>query len=403
MSTMSPSEVRGLFPATGRASYLNAAASSPIALPVEKAVVDHYREGVESGDLHFEAWLRRREEVRARLARFIGASSRDVAFVGSTSWGFHFAARLLQQRGVNEVVTLEGEFPATTVPFLHLGFQLRVVRRRSDGSFSLEDIAAAVGPHTGAIAASAVQFASGFRLDLAGVSSLCRDRGLIFALNAAQALGQVPIDVSAIGADFLCAPSHKWLMGGYGVGLFYARSEMLDGVDLPAAGWLSVDKPWAMDALAGARIAPAAPGEHWFEARGVGVRREVPALEIGSHPFGPILGVGAALEIQEGVGMTTIERHNAVLQTFLRQGLRTRGFRPNAPDEPSRYAGICVFGVEGNASRVARGLASKGIVLSARGGGLRVATHVFNTEDDVERLLSALDAEGIRPGPEQQR
>jgi cysteine desulfurase / selenocysteine lyase len=396
MTTLSPSDVRAWFPATQRASYLSTAASSPIALPVEKAIVDHYREAVESGDLHFDAWLRRREEVRARFARFIGAAPRDVAFVGSTSWGFHFAARLLQQRGVTEVVTLEGEFPSTTVPFLHLGFHLRVVRRRPDGSFALEDIAAAVGPHTGAIAASAVQFASGFRLDLSGVSRLCRDRGLAFAVNAAQALGQVPLDVNAIGADFLCAPSHKWLLGGYGVGLFYARAEMLDGVDLPVAGWQSVHKPWAMDALPGTRITRAAHGEPWFEAQGVGVRREVPALEIGSHPFGTIFGVGAALEIQEGVGMATIEQHNAALQQLLRAGLRERGFRPNSPDEPSRSAGICVFAIAGNPSIIARELASKGVVVNARGGGLRVATHVFNTEEDIGRLFRALDAEGIR-------
>jgi cysteine desulfurase / selenocysteine lyase len=396
MSTFSPSDVRALFPAAQRASYLNAAASSPIALPVEKAIADHYREAVETGDLHFDAWLRRREEVRARVARFIGAATRDVAFVGSTSWGIHLAARLLQQRGVSEVLTLEGEFPSTTVPFLHLGFQLRVVRRRGDGTFCLEDIAAAVGPHTGAIAASAVQYATGFRLDLAGVSRLCRDQGLAFVVNAAQALGQVPIEVEAIGADFLCAPSHKWLMGGYGVGLFYARPEMLDEVDLPVAGWLSVDKPWAMDALAGARISPG-EGEQWFEARGVAVRRETSALEIGSHAFGPIFGVGAALEILEGVGIAEIERHNAALQKLLRAGLRERGFRPNAPDDPARSAGICGFGAEGKPSSISRELARNGVFVSARGGGLRVSTHVFNTEEDVRRLLDALDALGIRP------
>jgi cysteine desulfurase/selenocysteine lyase len=396
MSTLSPAEVRALFPATERASYLNAAASSPIALPVEKALGDHYREAVEMGDLHFDAWLRRREEVRGRLARLIGAGAREVAFVGSTSWGFHLAARILQQRGITEVITLEGEFPSTTVPFLHLGFQLRVVRRRPDGSFSLEDIGAAVGPHTGAIAASAVQYASGFRLDLSGVSKLCRERELAFAVNAAQALGQIPIDVRAEGADFLCGTGHKWLMGGYGVGIFYARAEMLDGVDLPAAGWMSVEKPWAMDALPGARIT-AAEGDQWFEARGVRVRGEVPALEIGSHSLGTIFGLGAGMSIVEGVGIATIERHNAALQKFLRAELRRRGFEPNAPDDPSRNAGICVFAVEGNAPALARELARNGVVVSARGGGLRVATHVFNTEEDVSRLLGALEAAGIRP------
>ena len=180
------------------------------------------------------------------------------------------------------------------------------------------------------------------------------------------------------------------------MGIFYAGAEMLDEVDLPAAGWLSVEKPWAMEALPGARTT-AANGERWFEARGVRIRREVPALEIGSHALGTIFGLGAGLEIIESAGIATIERHNAALQRVLRAELRKRGFQPNAPDDPRRSAGICVFPVAGNARSIARELAQQGVVVSARGEGLRIATHVFNTEEDVERLVGTLDAAEIRP------
>jgi selenocysteine lyase/cysteine desulfurase len=171
---------------------------------------------------------------------------------------------------------------------------------------------------------------------------------------------------------------------------------MLDEVDLPAAGWLSVEKPWSMDPLPGARIT-AGDGERWFEARGVRIRHEVPALEIGSHALGTIFGLGAGIDILESVGIATVERHNAALQRVLRAELRGRGFHPNAPDDPQRGAGICVFPVLGHAPSLARELAGNGMVVSARGGGLRIATHVFNSEDDIRQLVGALDAAGIRP------
>jgi selenocysteine lyase/cysteine desulfurase len=397
MPKMTPAQLRELFPATRSACYLNAAAASPISLPVEKAISGFYREAVESGDVHFPEWLRQREAAREALARFIGAQPHDVAFTPSTSYGVHVLGRLLLARGIGEVVTLEGEFPSTTLPLLNLGLTLRVVKARADGSYALEDLEAAVGPRTGALIASAVQYASGFRLDLEGVSRICKARNLRFAVNAAQALGQIPLRVDRVGADFLCATSHKWLFGGYGVGIFYARREMLEGVELPMGSWLSVENPMAMDNLVGAEVTGRESQRPFFEAKGTRFRREATALEIGAGPIGLILGLGAGLALHEQVGLEETERHNGGLQTLLRSGLRRRGFVPNAPDDPAIGSGICVIPVEGDPSSVVRELGKSGVVLTPRGGGVRISTHVYNVEEDVEKLLWAIDEVGVKP------
>ncbi|MFZ5472145.1 MAG: aminotransferase class V-fold PLP-dependent enzyme [Myxococcota bacterium] len=390
---LSPKQLRALFPAVLRTSYLNAAASSPIALPVEKAAADHLRETVEWGDVGFSSWLSRKEEIRSRFARFIGAREGEVGFLPSTSMGFQAVGRMLHELGVREVVTLAEEFPSTTLPFLHQGFRLRVVRARADGSYPVEDIAAAVTRRTGAIALSAVQYASGYRAELEALGRLCRAQKLYFAVNGAQALGQVKVDVRAQRIDFLCGTSHKWMMGGYGTGVFFARKALLEKVQLPFAGWLSVEKAMAMAPFVGAKTRGKG---RVFIARGAHFRREASALEAGCGAYAPLFSFGAALELIERVGLPTIEAHHARLQKALRRRLRALGFVPNAPDERARGSGICVFRVQGEPHRVAAELAKKGVMVSPRGVGIRVSTHVFNNEEDVDQLFWAMGKLGVR-------
>lgn len=392
---MTPAEVRALFPALRRYTWLNAAASSPTAQPVLDAIEAHLRETVEKGDLGFSKWLSFREAVRARAARLIGAEPRELAFTPSTSFGFNVVAELLKARGITEVLTLDHEFPSTTLPLLGHGLTLRGARRRTDGTWALDDLAAALRPTTGAVAVSVVQYASGFRVDLPGLAQLCRDRGLALCVNAAQALGQVPLDVKALGVACLAATSHKWLMAGYGTGLLYVDGAWLDETPLPLGGWLSVE---AADLWQPFARAQRTDDETGFTARGTQFRKEASALETGASSMTGAFALDAALAIHEAVGVENTLTHNLGLQRQLREGLRRRGFAPNTPDEPRFGSGICVVPVAGNADDAVRALVREAdVVTTARGGGLRVSTHVYNDADDVERLLRALDRLGVRP------
>ncbi|MEW5740201.1 MAG: aminotransferase class V-fold PLP-dependent enzyme [Myxococcota bacterium] len=393
---MTPLALRDLFPALKSYTWLNAAASSPTPQPVLDAMTAHLRETAERGDLGYSKWAVFKDQVRARLARFIGASADEVAFTPSTSFGFHVIAQLLKARGVEEVLTLEAEFPSTTLPLLYDGLTLRGVRARPDGRFTVEDLEAALTPRTKALAVSVVQFASGFRVDLDGVSRLCRARGLTLCLNAAQGLGQAPVDVKRLGASFLAATSHKWLMAGYGVGVLYVAKEWLDAAPLPFGGWLSVEPQEQFDAWIHTQRADDA---HGFTARGTKFRRQASALEAGGGAWVGLHGLDAALALHEALGVQNTLTHNIGLQLHLREGLRRRGFTPNTPDEPSSLSGICVVPVQGAPQDVVRALIKEAaVVTTARGGGVRISTHAYNTAEDVERLLSAFERLGVRPG-----
>lgn len=132
-----------------------------------------------------------------------------------------------------------------------------------------------------------------------------------------------------------------------------------------------------------------------FVARGASVRKEASALEGGGGMWLNCQALDAALGVHERLGdvLPTIHR----LQRVLRAGLRQRGFVPNAPDDESSASGICVVPVEGAPEDAVRALLKERVVTTARGGGLRISTHAYNTEEDLERLLSAIDRTRVRP------
>jgi len=392
---MTPLELRAHFPTLKTYTWLNAAASSPLPQPALDAATAWLQETSLQGDLGYSRWALFKQQVRERLARFIGASAAEVAFTPSTSFGFHVIAQLLKARGIEEVLTLEQEFPSTTLPMLYDGLTLRGVRPRADGRYPLDDLAAALTPRTKAVAVSVVQYASGFRVDLDGVSRLCRDRGLTLVLNAAQGLGHVPIDVKRLGASFLAATSQKWLWAGFGTGCLYIAKDWLDSTPLPFGGWLSVEPHEQFDAWVHAERTVDA---HGFTATGTRFRKEASALEAGVTGWAGLHAVDAALALHEALGPGTALAHNIALQLPLREGLRRRGFSPNTPDEPATLSGICVFPVQGAPLEVVRALIKDAqVVTTPRGGGVRVSTHAYNTHEDVDRLLAALDRLGVRP------
>ncbi len=393
---MTPTELRSQIPLLQNFTWLNAAASSPTPAPVYAAMNGFLEETLKTGDLGYPGWARFKDEVRARLARFIGATPAEVGFTPSTSFGFHVIAQLLKARGITEVLTLETEFPSTTLPMLYDGLTLRAVRMRADGTYALSDLEAALTPKTGAVAVSAVQYASGFRIDLEAVSQLCRARGLTFIINAAQGLGHVPLDVKKLGAHFLAATSHKWFMAGYGTGVLFVEKSWLQSVPLPFGGWLSVEPSEQFLPWSNAQVVEDATG---FTATGTKFRKETSALEAGGGSWVGLYAMDAALALHEAVTPAVTLERIVGLQLKLRAGLRKLGFVPSTPDEPATLSGICVIPVQGPPLEVVRALLREAnVATTPRGGGVRISTHVYNDEGDLERLLAALQRVGVKPG-----
>jgi selenocysteine lyase/cysteine desulfurase len=351
--------LRALYPALRKWTWLDAAATSPLATPVAEAGRRLIAELEQDGDRGFLAWIAEEAEARRKVAALLGARPEEIAFVPSSSHAMSYAAHFLRAEGARRVVTLRDEFPSSTVPFLALGYQLVFVAPRGRAEYALEDIAGALGGGD-VLVASHVQYATGFRLDLGALGKLAAERGASLVVNATQSLGALPVSVSC-GARFLCASGHKWLQAGHGASLMYLRDpEALRG--WPVSGWLANHDPMSMRNDA-------------FDPTTAASR-----LEGGVKSYLPIYLLSAALDLlAQARGPAATEPRILALVRRLRARMRARGFLPVCEGE----SGITVYPVADPAGMV-RVLRERKVAVSARGAGVRASVHWFNSEADVD-------------------
>jgi cysteine desulfurase/selenocysteine lyase len=170
------------------------------------------------GDNLWDEWLERKEKVRDQLANFIGANRGEVGFTTNTSSGMNIVAEMVQGKGA--VLLMQDEFPSSSIPFLHRNIPVSFVPSEH-GKYSVEHIETYVTPQTKVLVTSYVQYCTGFRQDLELLGKWCRERDILFIVNATQAMGVFPIDVQAMNIDFLVFTGLKWTLAGYGIGGIY--------------------------------------------------------------------------------------------------------------------------------------------------------------------------------------
>src|SRR5262249_4880316 len=168
-------------------------------------------------------------ETRELAARFLGADPDEIAFSRNTSEGVLWAASSLRFEAGDEVLVLQGEYPATVLPWLARagrGVATRFLHAR-DRRLTPEMVAEAWTPRTKLLSLSGVQFNSGFRADLAGMARVVHERGGLLLCDAIQGLGALRLDVRQAGVDFLATGTQKWLLGLQGLGLFFCRKALV--------------------------------------------------------------------------------------------------------------------------------------------------------------------------------
>jgi selenocysteine lyase/cysteine desulfurase len=187
---------------------------------------------MKDGDVHWDEWLARREQVRAQVAAFINAEPDEIGFTTNTSSGMNLIVDVLDKHG--EVISSDLEFPVTTIPWMHRRIPVHPIKA-VNGEARLEDIRAAMNVRTGVISLSYVQYSNGFRSDLEELGKI--KRGHAFVVNASQAAGVFEIDVKRMNIDALCATGHKWMLSGYGSGFVYLSRELLANSRPRTIGW----------------------------------------------------------------------------------------------------------------------------------------------------------------------
>ena len=361
--------VRNLFPATQTYTYLNSASAPPLSLYAAREGKRYYDEMVQHGDVAYDGWMEQIEQVREKLARRLHTHAKQLAFTYSSAHGVNLVAQILAKRG--DVLAPADEFPSATLPWLQQQYDVHFVASREHGIIEVQDIEDAIGPRTRILVTSYVQFATGFRQDLVSLGQLCRERDLVFVVDATQGMGVFPIDVEACGIDFLVFSGYKWTLAGYGVAGLYISPRFLDTRRFPVAGWMSARDP---EAVINDRL---------------DLKDTAAELEVGCPHFAGIFALGGALDLFAAIGAERIEQRVHDLTDYLHTALASVGLKIASPVNRNQRAGITIIETN-NAQKAVQTLAEKKVIVSARGKGIRVSLHMFNNFEDIDRLLQAL-------------
>lgn len=361
-------DIRKQYPVTENSTYLNSAAAGPLSLATSAAATEYYQQMMNDGDIHWDEWLEKREEVRRKVAAFINAEPDEIALTTNTSSGMNVIIDALESHG--EVISCDLEFPVSTLPWMSRRIPVHLVDSVA-GAVAINDVREAMNVRTGIICLSHVEYSSGFRFDLEALADVKGGHALV--INAAQSAGVFEIDVKRMKIDALSATGHKWMLSGYGSGFVYLSRELQERSKPRAIGWLSVEDPYS------------------DRNNEIHLRHDAAArAELGCPHFAGMFALGASLDQIATTGMKNIEQRALELNKLLTDRLIESGFRVLSPitKERTRSAETLVE-VDDPAGVVAK-LAEQKIIVTKKPQGIRVATHFFNNEADIERLLEGL-------------
>jgi cysteine desulfurase / selenocysteine lyase len=370
------SSYRADFPITEQYAFLSHASFSPYNRRVTDAISEHLLQ-VQRGrpDQQIAAILALGQQLRERAAQLINAAQPgEIVPMPDTATGINTAANSLPLRPGDNVLIVEGDYPANVYPWLNLaprGVLTKWVPQHM-GGVDLERLTARIDNRTRVIAVSSAMFATGFRNDLAAIGALCRERGIFFVVDAIQTLGAFPIDVQACGIDFLAAGGQKWLLSTPGSGLLYVRGEIMDELQPGAyVGATSVVDP--VNFL-----------DYNFTLQPTADR-----FTLGTPNLLNNVALHAALGLLLEVGIERIAGRIIELTDRLIAGLQERGFTILSNLDSQHRSGILIVEVDEPEQTAAR-LAEAGVITTPRGAGLRFAPHFYNNETDIDRALDAL-------------
>jgi selenocysteine lyase/cysteine desulfurase len=317
------------------------------------------------------------------LGRLIRAPADDVILANSASYGLHLLANGIPWRPGDEVLLMRTDFPSCILPWLGLedrGVRVRYIQPR-ERVIQPDELAASISPSTRLLCATWVHSLSGYAVDLHGLGQVCRKYGVIFVANCSQAVGARPLNVSDTPVDAITSVGFKWLCGPYGTGFCWMRPELRETLEYNQAYWLSMQT-----------------------ADDLGKENAVPALrtDLGARQY-DVFGTAnffnykpwtASIEYVLKKGVDRIRDYDQRLVSRFIAGLDRDTYELLSPEEEGDRRSTLIFISHKQRDRnkqVYDSLRERGVYVAYRAGSLRIAPHLYNTDADIDRALSALN------------
>jgi cysteine desulfurase / selenocysteine lyase len=368
-------ENRHWFATTNRWVFLDHAAVAPLPSLTVEAMKEYLDDMAIHGVASFHRWDAKLREVRTLVANLLNADPFDIAFVSNTTAGIGLVAEGFPWKPGDNLITAEEEYPSNQYPWMNLqdkGVEVRKIPSRENRIW-IDDIVSAINDRTRLISLSAVQFASGFRSDLPAIGELCRNRGIFFFVDAIQALGVLPFDVSQLPIDALSADGHKWLLGPEGAGIFWLRREWVDRLHPIGVGWNSVIR------------------NHDFNTIDFRLKPHSGRWEGGTYNAVGIIGLGASIQLLLGMGIATIWYRVKHLTDYLCEKAGSYGLEVfSSRREEDKSGIISLIPTTGNAIERMNRCKESEIIINVRSHRLRISPHAYNTIAEIDRFLDCV-------------
>ncbi len=333
---MNLDQIREGIPGLDASVYFNTGGTGPSPARVAETVADVYRlmeeQGPEAPPVKQEV-AARSEAARMAVAALLGVDTDEIALLRSVSEGMNVVALGLDWQAGDEIILTDQEHPTGLLPWFNLrrrvAIELKFVPLTNDRDELLSRFEAAITPRTKLFSLSHVTAENGLRLPAKELTELAHSHGARMLFDGAQSVGQFPIDLREIGADYYALTGHKWLCGGMGVGAFYVRDELIEDLEV---SWTGSGAVAEMDRVT---------GDFTWQP---GARR----YEFGNRTWPNYIGLGAAVDYIQELGTDQIESGAGELADSLKRDLDAiPGVRVISPMDPSLSTGIVSFEVEG--------------------------------------------------------
>ena len=387
---MTLQSLRDELPITGKVAYLNTGSHGPspdsvLASVAEEMALQAHNYGLPSVAAPQGA---REKAAREGLARFIGAKPEEVAMTPNTTQAMRQVSQSIGWSEGDEFMVTSLEHVSTvslgSALQADVGVTMTVVEADQGDAEFLETLKSSLSERTRLLCISHVASPDGRILPVSDAAELAHERGVPVVVDVAQSLGQFPVDVPALGCDFMIGSGHKWLLGPMGVGILWVASDQLPSFKpnpVPEREpWSPLDSP--IEAPTAARMA-----------------------EKGTHNTAMVIGTGRALGIIDEIGTDTIAAHTGRLSAALREAAQDMdGVNILTPMEPGRSAGITTLTFDGYSPADLQALVARiyekhntmvkfqwlTAPMSVDKIGMRISVSAFNTEDEVMGLVEAL-------------
>ena len=354
-------------------TYMNTCSQGALADSVKKSF-DTYLKTLELKGSAWADWAGHQETVRDLLGKFFNVPANQIAVTTSASAGVASLASALDFTGKrNKVVTTDNEFP-TIGQIWHAqekrGAKVVHVPSKDDLTVDLSALLNAIDEETLIVSVTHVCFRNGTMTELEPIIEAAHKVGALVMVDAYQAVGAIPIDLTKLKADFLVGGVLKYMLGAPGVGFMFARPETTNHLIPTSTGWFAAENIFAMDIHA---YAPA---------------KDARRFESGTPPIPALYPAAAGLEYILSIGLENVAAYVAPLHDQLREGITDLGYRVVTPKAPQNHAAMLAVATLDEHAHVAA-LENEKVVVSSRDGNVRISPHFYNDREDVEKVIAA--------------